>query len=149
MLEQAQCGQPGGLFVSAGRRLLGRSMRQQQAEGGEEQGCNARNDEGPFGGFLEWLAAQATGKDRSEPVDQAVGFGRIDFIPIDQNESEGPGCQNPPDGAAHTNQPEFLLRVLHVGECNRIGDRDGRDVEQAVYRHQDEKRPKRFGEAQR
>ena len=69
------------------------------------------------------------------------GFLRADLLPVHHDEHERPRRQNPADRAAHPDQAELLLRVLHVRERDRVRDGDRRDVKQAVDEHQDEKRP--------
>ena len=49
---------------------------------------------------------------------------------------------------AHSDEAELLLGVLHMGESDRVGDRDGRHIEEAVHQHQGEKGPEGSGEAE-
>src|SRR5260221_1957392 len=70
------------------------------------------------------------------------------FVPVHQGEREWPRRQYPTDSPSYPDQPEFFLWIFYVGESDRVGDRVGRHVEQAVHHHQPEKRPERFRKRQ-
>ena len=67
----------------------------------------------------------------------------MNLVPIDQNKSERPGRQNPPDRSAHAHQTKLTLSVFHVRERNRVGDRDRRHIQQAMDQHQAEEERER------
>jgi hypothetical protein len=92
---------------------------------------------------LQGFSGQSRSQGRAQPVNESLGINRLDPRPIDKNEREWPRRQNPPNGSTHADNPEFLLRILHMGKRNRISDGNRWDVEQAVHKHQRKKRPKR------
>src|SRR5258707_1305915 len=70
------------------------------------------------------------------------------FVPVDQNKRERPSGQDPPNRSPYPDESELFLRVLDIGKGDRVGNRVGWDVQQAMNHHETEKRPKRSGESQ-
>jgi hypothetical protein len=147
VLEEFKGFEPGEFFDGAGGYGgFFRGAREGEAEGGEREGRQAGDDERPLGGGFGGVPGEWIREGFAKPVDKAGGVGGVDGGPVDEDEREGPRGENPADGAAHAHDAEFLFRVLHIGERDRIGDRDRRHVEEAVHEHQQEEREKLFGE---
>src|ERR1700692_879631 len=76
----------------------------------------------------------------ANPVLDSLRIRGMHLGPINENESKRPCGKNPAEGAAHADETELLLRVLHVGKGDGICDRDGRDIEKTMHEHQSKKR---------
>ena len=147
LLQEFDSLHPSLTAFGTGDCFLRRCVGQQEAKSGQNQRGNTGYDEGPLGGGLGGIAGQGIAEHGLDPFHDSFGMGGIDGVPVDENESEGPGGEDPADGAAHTNDTKLLGGVLHVGEGDGVGDGDGGYVQEAVHQHQHEERGKVFGEA--
>src|SRR5687768_4591282 len=147
MFEEFDCFEPSQALGATFAGFLWRGVRQGEAEQGKENRGDASHDVGPSGEALGRFAGEGICENGADPFLESNLAERSHFIPIDEDEDEGPGGEDPTDGTAHADDPEFLLCILHISEGDGIGDRDGGDVEEAVEEHQTVERPKALGES--
>ena len=108
----------------AGGRRLRRRVRQRQAEDRQQQRGDAGDHERPLRARLQRRAGQPGAEHGAQPRDEPLRVGGGHAVPVDEDERHRPGRQNPSDRPAHAHDAEFLLRILHVGEGDRVRDRD-------------------------
>jgi len=148
VLEPFQGFEPGEFFVRTFARFFRRRVGQQETEGGQREGSDAGHEVSPDGGGFQGVAGEPGTQDGAERVDEAVRVGGMDFVPIDEDEGEGPRGQDPADGSSHADEAKFLLRIFHVRKGDGVGDGNGGDVEKAMHEHESEERPKFAGEGE-
>ena len=68
-----------------------------------------------------------------DPGNETPGLGdRRHLRPVDRDEDERPARRDPADRAPDPDKAEVFLGVLDIGKRDRVGDRHGRHVEEAV-----------------